>query len=239
MKPLFNIDNIEKFLGNEKLPFECEECGSEFFALAKYIRSHIKLKKNPCSYCCAECRYKAGLKGEVTPCNQCGKQKYISKAEKNKSKSGRFFCSKNCAAVYNNCHKTTGCTRSKLEIWLESKISNEFPKLKALYNNKETINSELDIYFPTLKLAIELNGIFHYEPIHGIGKLTSTQNNDHRKFQACLEHNIELVIIDVSTLVYFKPEKAVKYFDIIKNILTNKLHLLNQTLGAWPTAISL
>lgn len=223
MKPLFNIENLEKFRWNDKLPFECEECGSEFFALARYVRSHIKLKKKPCSYCCTECRYKADLKGEMIECYQCGKTKYISKAEVKKSKSGRFFCSKGCAATYNNCHKTTGCKRSKLEIWLESRISQDFPELDVMYNDKDTIKSELDIYFPTLKLAIELNGIFHYEPIHGIDKLKSTQNNDHRKFQACLENDIELVIIDVSSLVYLKPERAMKYFEIVRDILVKKL----------------
>lgn len=56
----------------------------------------------------------------------------------------------------------------------------------------------MDIYIPVLSLAFELNGIFHYEPIYGEGKLLSIQNNDDRKFQACLEHDIELCIINSS-----------------------------------------
>ena len=91
-----------------------------------------------------------------------------------------------------------------------------------MFNDKQTINSELDIYIPSLKLAFELNGIYHYEPIHGQHKFNQIQNNDNRKFQACLENNIELCIIDSSGLKYNKPEKFKKYFDIIKAIINSK-----------------
>jgi len=42
-----------------------------------------------------------------------------------------------------------------------------YPDLVIHFNKKDAINSELDIYIPSLKLAFELNGIFHYEPIFG------------------------------------------------------------------------
>ena len=88
----------------------------------------------------------------------------------------------------------------------------------------QLINSELDIYFPELKLAVELNGIFHYEPIFGNEKLQSIKNNDCRKFQACLEKQIELIIIDTSSLTYFKEENAKKFLDIIYNIISKKIN---------------
>lgn len=144
-------------------------------------------------------------------------------SQKRKSKSGNVFCCQNCAAIYSNTHKTTGTRRSKLENWLEEKLTAFYPELETSYNDKTTINSELDIYIPSLKLAIELNGIYHYEPIHGADKLASIQNNDGRKFQACLENGIELVIIDTSSLKYFKPINAQKYLEIISNIITMKM----------------
>ena len=85
------------------------------------------------------------------------------------------------------------------------------------------IDAELDIYIPSLNLAFELNGIFHYEPIFGEKKLNSTKNNDKRKFQACLEKNIELCIIDTSTQKYFKENTSKIYLDIILKITDNKL----------------
>jgi hypothetical protein len=72
-------------------------------------------------------------------------------------------------------------------------------------------------------LAFELNGIFHYEPIYGNDKLAQIQNNDTRKFQACVERGIEMCTIDSSGLKYFKPKSAEKYLRIIVNIIDAKL----------------
>ena len=91
--------------------------------------------------------------------------------------------------------------------------------LEFHFNRKDAINGELDIFIPSLKLAFELNGIFHYEPIYGPEKLGKIQNNDLRKSQACLERGIELCLIDVSSMTYFKPIKGRKFLNIIQNII--------------------
>lgn len=78
-------------------------------------------------------------------------------------------------------------------------------------------------YIPSLHLAFELNGLFHYEPIFSLDKLSKIQNNDRRKFQACLERGIELCIIDTCRLSYFKESNAIPYLDIIRDIIRNKL----------------
>jgi len=161
------------------------------------------------------------MKGNlIVYCRLCNKKftKRINQIDKTKNN----FCSKSCAAIYNNTHKTKGTRRSKLEVWLETQLPISYPNLQFLFNDKTTINSELDIYIPKFKLAFELNGIFHYEPIFGINKLLKIQNNDNRKFQACLEKNIELCIIDASSLKYFKPDNAKKYLKIICNIIDKK-----------------
>jgi hypothetical protein len=91
------------------------------------------------------------------------------------------------------------------------------------FNRKDTINGELDIYIPDLKLAFELNGVFHYEPIYGPKKLKDVRTNDNRKFQACLERGIELCIVDVSKVVHFKESKAKEFLDIVQNIMRTKM----------------
>ena len=137
------------------------------------------------------------------------------------------FCSQTCAGTYNSTHKTKGNRRSKLEIYLEKQLINLYPNLEIHFNRKDAINSELDIYIPSLKLAFELNGIYHYEPIYGKDKLSQIQNNDNRKFQACIENTIELCIIDTSTQKYFKESTSKKFLDIITNIIERKEHELN------------
>ena len=123
--------------------------------------------------------------------------------------------------VYNT-HKESGTRVSKLELFLQEELQKIY-SYGFHFNRKDTINSELDIYIPELKLAFELNGIFHYEPIYGTEKLNQIKNNDNRKFQACLEKEIELCIIDTSWIKYNKNENFIKVLDIIKTIISNKL----------------
>ena len=80
-------------------------------------------------------------------------------------KSTNFFCSSSCAATYNNKHKKYGIRCSKFEIAVQSLLREEFPELIFDFNQKNAVGSELDIFCPTLKLAFEINGIFHYKPI--------------------------------------------------------------------------
>jgi len=148
--------------------------------------------------------------------------KYPNQYKKRKN----HFCSKSCAASYNNKHKTKGTRRSKLEIWLEQQLTKQYSDLEILYNNNKIIGSELDIYIPKLKLAFELNGIFHYEPIYGDKKLNQIQNNDSNKFELCQEQNISLCIIDTSKQIYFKEKTSKKYFNIICEIINKSKNLL-------------
>lgn len=159
----------------------------------------------------------------IVPCSECGKLLTRNKSVASRTKTGRSFCDLRCTALYRNKHKKTGTRRSKLEVWLELELKKQYPGLSLLFNEREVIGSELDIYIPILSLAFELNGIFHYEPIYGQERLASIQNNDDRKFQACLEKGVELCIIDSSQFKHFKPEKAQKYLDIISGIINLKI----------------
>lgn len=125
-----------------------------------------------------------------------------------------------------NKHKTTGTRRSKLEIYLEEQLTILYPNLQIDYNKKDAIGSELDIYIPSLNLAFELNGIFHYEPIFGINKLNQTQINDQNKFKSCIENKIDLCIIDTSFQQKFKINTSKKFLDIIANIINQRTLLI-------------
>lgn len=185
--------------------------------------NYIKKRKN--IFCTKKCFLDFGKsKYEKINCKNCNKE--IIKMIKDTKRYKNSFCSLSCNAQYFHTHKSFGYRRSKLEKWLEVKFGEIYPNLEVHYNKTNTINAELDIYFPSIKFAVELNGIFHYEPIFGEETLKRTKNNDNRKFQACLEQGIELCIIDVSKAKKFKPERDKQYLDIILNILNNKLQLL-------------
>jgi hypothetical protein len=182
-----------------------------------------KTRKKPkfCSYNCFR-EYRIKFNNATVNCANCNKEIKKIVGELKKSKSGNHFCSKSCSVTYNNKHKTKGYRRSKLEQYLEIELIKLYPNLRILFNDKITINSELDIYIPELKLAFELNGIFHYEPIFGQEKLNQIQNNDNRKFQACIEQSIELCIIDTSKTKYLKKKIANNYLNIVTTIINQK-----------------
>lgn len=73
-----------------------------------------------------------------------------------------------------------------------------------------------------MKLAFELNGMFHYEPIFGEVKLNQILENNNNKFQSCQKHNISLCYIDTSQQKYFKPKSSQKYLDIITTIINQR-----------------
>lgn len=196
----------------------CNYCNKSFTRSKSDCNKTKKL--NLKTFCSKSCMNKSRtLKIEVN-CTNCGKKLLRTKS---KTKSKTLFCGHSCRATYGNKHRTHGYRRSKLEIWLEEQLVNLYSDLEFHFNKKDTIMSELDIYIPSLKLAFELNGIFHYEPIYGEEKLNQIQNNDHRKFQACAENGISLCIIDTSSQKKFTEKSSYKFLEIITNIIDQKL----------------
>jgi hypothetical protein len=226
MIKLFTEEEFALAKSKDKLPLQCYCCNCKFMKLKVYITNSIKnsLKDkniNACKYCSNKCIGKDKIKSQHVRCTNCNKE-FIKKLNQYK-KTINHFCSHSCSAKYNNQHRKSGTRRSKLEKWLENQLSISYPNVQFEFNDKKAITRELDIYIPSLKLAFELNGIFHYEPIYGKEKLEQTQQNDSRKFQLCLEKQIELCIIDVTSQRYFKESKSIIFLDIIKKIIDDKL----------------
>ena len=229
MIKLFTDPDFEAALYKDTLPLQCTLCNNIFHQTKKYIRRAVNNngKGHNAKFCSLQCSNTyTSINAKTNPkrniiCTNC--LTTFSRKPSQSKRSINNFCSKSCAASYNNKHKTYGTRRSKLEIYLEQELTKLYPNLEFHFNRKDTINSELDIYIPSLKLAFELNSIFHYEPIYGIDKLSKIQNNDNRKFQACLEQNIELCIIDSSSLKYFKERNIKKFLDIISTIISKNL----------------
>jgi hypothetical protein len=223
---LFSQEELSNSKFNEFLKVKCDVCGQVFQQRKRSIIERIKRKSDHCA-CSKKCISKIGLLSNnlspstVVNCKTCNVA--VLRIPSQIKKYANHFCSRSCSATYSNTHKSKGTRRSKLEKWLEVQLHLLYPNLDIWYSNKSAINSELDIYIPFLNLAFELNGIFHYEPIFGDVKLNQIKNNDSRKFQACLERNIELCIIDTSQHKYVKPSTSQKYLDIITHLVNSKL----------------
>lgn len=222
MIPLYSEFEFQNAKSKDMLPCKCYHCNKTFFLTKHRIKDALNPnEKTKGNYCSEKCGFLAKITKQELFCTNCNK--LIKKCPKDIKKSKNHFCSSSCAATYNNLHKIKGNCRSKLEQYLEIQLKLLYPNLLILFNNKEIINSELDIYIPELKLAFELNGIFHYEPIYGQEKLNQILNNDNRKFQACIEKGIELCTIDTSQQNYFKIKTSQKYLSIVISIINNKV----------------
>jgi hypothetical protein len=202
------------------IPLICDFCKLNFERSLKDFSS-AKSKKIEKSFCSRACWIKYQTKKVEVSCCNCTNLFLKKKKEVIKTKNN--FCSKSCSAIYHNKNKSKGSRRSNLEKWLQDKLQTIFPNLEIIYNGKDAINSELDFFIPTLNLAFELNGIFHYEPIYGSKKLSEIQNNDTRKFQACLERGIELCIINTVNQKRFTESSSKQYLDIVLDIINKKL----------------
>ena len=205
-------------ISNNNIQVECFHCKTTFVRDKRFVTRARKSDRN--LFCSLACVGKSQKKRLTVSCLQCAvsfeKSKYLCE------KSPNHFCSQSCSATYSNTHKKYGIKRSKLEFWLEQQLTSLYPTLEFHFNRKDAINSELDIYIPAFKLAFELNGLFHYEPIFGPEKLTLTQNNDQRKFQACIEKGISLCVIDVSHQKRFKESTSQPFLKIITDIIQSK-----------------
>ena len=218
MIPLYTEHEFNNCKSREKLSLKCEQCNKIFYKTKHQIQdglnpnNHHKL--NTCSYTCAGIIKNKQINVNCKQCNRLFSKKiYEIKKHPNN------FCSRSCAATQNNTHKTTGTRRSKLEKWLEQQLTNLYPNLEIHFNQKSAINSELDIYIPSLKLAIEINGILHYESIFGSDKLNQIQLNDKRKIIQCEKNNIKIWVIDTSNHKYVTEKSSKKYLNQIINII--------------------
>lgn len=220
MTPLYTIDQYNETPSLGFLPIKCEQCLKKFMKQKNEIQKVLagKSKSVACKYCSKECSYKAKIVRKQVLCKNCNK--IFEKEPCKMKKSLNHFCSLSCSAKFSNANKTTGTNRSKLEKWIEEQLKNKYPNLIVNYNHVlPEIGLELDIYIPKHKIAFELNGIFHFEPIYGNIKLSSVQERDQRKFQKCIANNISLCVIDVSAQKYFKPSTSYKYLSIITDII--------------------
>jgi hypothetical protein len=221
MKPLYTEIEFLKTKTNDKLLCECYYCAKSFKVDKRYVVRELKLKLGHVKFCSNKCSTNSYINKQKINCSNCKIE--FEKHPNQIKRSNNHFCSQKCSGSYNNKHKSHGNRRSKLEIWLEEQLSVLYPNLYIDYNKTSAIQAELDIYIPSLNLAFELNGIFHYEPIYGVDKLKKTQFNDQNKFKLCIEHMIDLCVIDSSSQKYVKPSTSQKYLDIINNIIKERI----------------
>lgn len=216
---LISKEKFNSLRNNDYVLMRCKSCNNEFNQLKQSTINGLRKNSLNGGYCSAFCTNQCKVNKITLQCTECGKDIIRCLSRRNNCKNS--FCSKSCTATYRNKNKDFGQIRSKMEFFIEQKIKETYPNLTLICNDRKLLNGlELDFLFPSLKLAFELNGITHYEPIYGIDRLTRSKDSDNRKMTLCHENGIELAIIDISSIKYFKEKSGLKIFEEFKKILS-------------------
>jgi hypothetical protein len=113
-------------------------------------------------------------------------------------------------------------------------IIKDYTEYRVLYNNRKMIRNpntdyglELDIYIPRLKLAFEVDGIFHREPVYGEERLLMQQANDKIKDEQCRKNGILLIRISTDEI---NDENIEGLTLAIKGIIDDRAFILDRVL---------
>lgn len=232
MNLLIATDELSHFRSRDPIPLICENCGKIFYKPKNNILSALKGHPDfPLRFCSHKCHYENQVSKNWIDieCSECGK---TIKKQKSKIKNNKFsFCSKSCSAKFQNKHSTLGGIRkSKSEIYLVKLIRKDFKYLKVIENVRNILpsNLELDIYIPSINLAIEVNGILPYKPIYGIEKLETIKDKDAQKLSDASKVDCRLLIVNTSHIKYWKETKdflEVEYNKKIKPLIEKLISL--------------
>jgi len=186
--------------------FDCKVCGKNF------------KRRNSQLYCGESCKQQVTRKRYKKICLHC-KSDFLGEKENSK------FCSRSCRSLslklHTYAHKKSGLSRSKIEHSIEESLNKDFPHLNIVFNDKNTLGLELDIFIPNLKLAFELNGIFHYKPVYGTETLNKIQNRDKHKTLLCHSLGLKLITIPLGNTRFTEKHKQDVYKQIKKIINEN------------------
>lgn len=201
------------------ITLNCQNCKEDFPLKQHQINKILNpSRRDKGKFCSMNC-FLAAYRNQITyNCEMCSKERTVNKHHYSRCK--HHFCSKNCSAKFYNSRRTKAYNPSKLERYLQEFLPKLYPSLDLLFNDKSCIGYELDIYIPALKLAFEINGIVHYEPIYGDIELLRIQANDARKIEICKLNGIEIISLDVRG----KNNRSKKYYEKFLNIVSNTLN---------------
>lgn len=158
MIKLFSEKEFEEAKSQMLLPLKCEHCGKKYFRTKREILYEENHQRGRCRFCSQECRHLFYSTQYVTvKCENCGKEKQITLAEYNKSKTKHFFCNRSCSATYNNSQrKLSEETKTKISNSLQDNVKRNFENKMVSDNlkilvckncGKEYVRSK--VLFPT------------------------------------------------------------------------------------------
>lgn len=232
-KSIKRIDDVSRAL--DKINWECLalNCNYKWEARPNDIKS---------GYGCPQCTGKVRLTNNIVDQWLIDNKKLIKRVDniKGTHTNINWIClNTNCNHIWSATpgsikNGERGCPKCNLPGYNEKLILNflaekevnfEWQKNIKELNANETRPLKIDFYFPTHKVALEYNGIQHYQPA-GFGSITAEQakinfsyqqERDEYKRIFCKKNNILLVEIDGR---YYRDNKLIEY---LENFLSKEL----------------
>jgi hypothetical protein len=164
----------------------CETCGVEFEKVKSQFEAFDR------HFCSGECKVKGQITRVKCTCANCGVE---FEKEKNRFvRADRHFCSRKCFL-----ENPVFSPRSKFEIALEEIIRNSYPNEEIIINDRKVLKGyEIDLYFPRVRLGVEVNGPVHYKDIYGKEQLDRIKRNDKIKRNRARRRGITIRTINIS-----------------------------------------
>lgn len=223
------ISNNKLYHTVDRIKFECKGCFKTFELLPHIAKSRMT------DFCSKKCK---GVKAERdkidVKCGFCLKDIRVDKKRMEKaSKLKAVFCSRSCRTryVHKNINPTKNASRSVPQKTIKEIIVRHYPNLMLEENCRSVLDCgyELDLYFPTLNFAIEVNGPTHYTPIYGEENFVGIKHRDSVKHAEAYEKGIAVLVIDVSKLQKkYTQSFMLKHFtESVEPIITGKLKKLS------------
>lgn len=189
---------------NKKVRIYCKNCNKILYRPPSILRGKNNI------FCSKECYDEFQDNKVQVKCEKCGKSVFKSPIYIKRNR--HYFCSVKCFAKY-----------KFKESFVETKFEELVKKLNIKYDrNDRTVVAplELDFYFPDINYAVEVNGAFHYKPIHGENKLKKQKERDSRKHKKCKELGITLRTVKPGDCKYetFMPRYKRVIWELKKHI---------------------
>ncbi len=164
---------------------KCDECG---IPLSR-PPSLFKNKKN--IFCTQDCFDRFQNHKTRVRCDKCGKIVWKTPSA---MKHPYHFCTQKCFMKF-------AFPESQMEVEFEKLVQDlDIPYDRNIWSilknsGRNNRDLELDFYFPTIRFAVEINGIAHYKPIYGEDALAGQKIRDRKKKDKCKELGIILRVV--------------------------------------------
>lgn len=145
---------------------------------------------------------------------------FIRKANKMRDSIARIN------AVYcPHCWKSSS-EEEYVRLLLEEEFKKPFPNIRPSWMHNESTGYalELDMFNEDMMLAVEYNGIHHYEPIFGEDSLASVMKKDILKQELCLQSGVHLIQIKA----HKKKLSMSSFIDYIVNVFQENGIIISQ-----------